>query len=736
MVVARALRATGCSSCRLFLLRSFTSLAAPATLAPHISARLRRPPGPATRFRYSSHLARSNQEVEEGRGNDTEASRIEDEEIERRIEEELGEEWDEASETHDDSEVSAIPWYLQVKSPQREVQPLSERQKIPELPVAPPPILEPLLQQVSIDLGMDDLSLLDLRKLDPPPALGANLLMIIGTARSERHLHVSADRLCRWLRSTYRLRPDADGLLGRNELKLKLKRKAKRAKLMGSAADETGDDGVRTGWVCVDIGVVEPSEEAAEAPQREDFVGFGRRVDGVRIVVQLLTEEKREEIDLEKLWGGILKRGGQPPVETVEETQEPQIPSSESRHYGTSSIEGPSSVPGQRRLMHTSSRRLSQTQQTSTKLSSSLPSESSSGTPFENFDLNAIQESVLSDLNSGSFEKAKNDLIGYSHFVPALKDGGWRNVLLTLLRVHIQSVPTAQALAELSLAQEESNRSPFMGCFRDALSFYPTQFGAESEIWLHGFARDIAHPDYTLHELRSFLKKLQGYCVPISRDSYMVLIRSVLLPRKSLEVKPASSHDVADTVLEILRVMQDQGLQILDEDMLVELQELTEPPSSHQHRKQHDDASTYGLDAQMPTPIQRRLHLLMMKLPLPLFSDESRIRLLNIHARNDFWVEFWDVFRMAPRACASQSAAVYAYMFACVANTGSQKGCMTVLRNWVSDMNREEPPVRLEGDVAEAVKACLRVADPNIEMDAAEGSELKGEWVDLWRRCQ
>lgn len=211
--------------------------------------------------------------------------------------------------TKPNTEVSSIPWYLQIDTPTRAPQPLSERQQIPKLPDTPPPILEPLLKQISIDLGIDSLTLLDLRKLDPPAALGANLMMLLGTARSERHLHVSADRLCRWLRSNYKLRPDADGLLGRNELKLKLKRKAKRAKLLGSAADEDGDDGVRTGWVCVDLGTVEADPTAVEAPQRKDFVGFGRRVDGVRIVVQLLTEEKREEIELEKLWEGILRRG-------------------------------------------------------------------------------------------------------------------------------------------------------------------------------------------------------------------------------------------------------------------------------------------------------------------------------------------------------------------------------------------------------------------------------------------
>ena len=165
---------------------------------------------------------------------------------------------------------------------------------------------------------MDDLSLLDLRSLDPPPALGGNLLMILGTARSEKHLHVSADKLCRWLRTEYKLRPYPDGLLGRNELKLKLRRKAKRSRLLSavgakatSPAEGDVDDGIRTGWVCVNVGRIEGGElpDAVEKVQRaEGVVGFGARVVGCSVVVQMLTEEKRVELDLEKLWGDMLGR--------------------------------------------------------------------------------------------------------------------------------------------------------------------------------------------------------------------------------------------------------------------------------------------------------------------------------------------------------------------------------------------------------------------------------------------
>lgn len=218
-----------------------------------------------------------------------------------------------------------------------------------------------MFEYLSVDSGLDNLTLLDLRSLDPPPALGANLLMVIGTARSVKHLNVSADRFCRWLRSNYKLRPYADGLLGRNELKLKLRRKARRAKLAASVGNtmyEKGggaDDGITTGWICVNVGQVEDGivknaveqdeavaelgtiDEEAEAvvgdalnqefedeavaesitnqdeeeylnPERSsedpdvDYVGFGSRSNAPRIVVQMFTEEKRAELDLEGLW--------------------------------------------------------------------------------------------------------------------------------------------------------------------------------------------------------------------------------------------------------------------------------------------------------------------------------------------------------------------------------------------------------------------------------------------------
>ena len=77
----------------------------------------------------------------------------------------------------------------------------------------------------------------------------------------------------------------------------------------GSTEAGNPDDGIRTGWVCVNVGVIAETESVSEeAMAAVGFVGFGGQSEGVKLVVQMLTEEKREELDLESLWRGFLRR--------------------------------------------------------------------------------------------------------------------------------------------------------------------------------------------------------------------------------------------------------------------------------------------------------------------------------------------------------------------------------------------------------------------------------------------
>lgn len=80
---------------------------------------------------------------------------------------------------------------------------------------------------------------------------------------------------------------------------------------VGASDPGNRDDGIRTGWVCVNIGMIEDNPKAIEEntyQQGDDYVGFGGESSGVKMVVQMLTEEKREELDLETFWQQALGR--------------------------------------------------------------------------------------------------------------------------------------------------------------------------------------------------------------------------------------------------------------------------------------------------------------------------------------------------------------------------------------------------------------------------------------------
>ncbi|CAK7211553.1 ATPase synthesis protein 25 mitochondrial [Sporothrix curviconia] len=214
------------------------------------------------------------------------------------------------------SSSSGIPWYMKVDVPKHATLILQDT-PLPEIPPDVPALVKPLLTYVAEDLGLDDLKLLDLRALDPPAALGPDLIMLFGSARSERHLHVSADRLVRWLRK-YGINATADGLLGRNELKIKLRRKARKAKLLGNMASLENaaaggapvDDGISTQWVCLHAGTLGRSRAEGPSTDAEGrTTGFGSlRSTGSTVVVQMFTEAKRKQLDLESLWGKTLAR--------------------------------------------------------------------------------------------------------------------------------------------------------------------------------------------------------------------------------------------------------------------------------------------------------------------------------------------------------------------------------------------------------------------------------------------
>ena len=625
----------------------------------------------------------------------------------------------EVSDRNGPDESTSIPWYLQVQTPKRDTSPLVKHQQLPKLPPEPPPLLKPMLEHISTDIGLDDLTLFDLRDIDPPPALGANLIMVLGTARSEKHLHVSADRFCRWLKTTHHLSPYADGLIGRGELKLKLKRKARRARLLsnvGSSERSSVDDGIRTGWICVTVGnVPDGRNDMVHKDLHDDYVGFGGEVDGAKVVIQMLTQEKREELDLEDLWGKMVRR---------QERKEARI--SPKKDVQSSTHEVGSQTHLEKRVMsgsylhlssmaRTSLGPYSQTRSSHTSAAASTMTKvqhHQSKAPVEFFRARLLNKG--DDMRKPPLEYFEDqDLSIEQNFTNILKkkvsfsSKAERFAALQDLIDHLKEMPHAEAREFLN---EKS--SPFWKSFDDIYPLFPSI--EDCELYLHvlSYAQEIGI-DSAKNSVIQLQDDMERSFLDIPESIYLTTIKAILQ-------QPVSPSNLLKAAT-ILEHMSARGHSIAKEEIRTLVQFATLQVSAPSN------------DLKLRGDAFQRLKRLMNRLlgPAPV---EAEINLMNACAAADNWEAFWDVWRGFARAIRPRPRELYITMFRCTAQREHQAEAMKCLRECVPEMALEEPPVTMDADIAKAVKSCLFVAEPEIGKIAANNDAF-GEWASLWRRC-
>jgi len=644
----------------------------------------------------------------------------------------------------------ATPWYLETQDAEPTTHPFAERQRLPDLPLNPPPILQQLLKHISVDLGLDYLNLIDLRLMDPPPALGANLIMLFGTARSEKHLNVSADRLCRWLRTNYKLSPHADGLLGRNELKLKLRRKARRARMLGAAGSTeapSADDGISTGWVCVDVGSVENDPDApSEEPwgEREGFIGFGRRTDQARIVVQMMTEEKRGDVDLEGLWQGMLEREGR--------KKEGEKRAKEKREHASTDrldddiLEPNSGIVHQR---HTHA----------------FPPTSS--TPYPAQQVRRYHTSPrlhrADDVRSILAEEEQlNEDELEPHILPdglAPQAGPLSNSTAALtLRTHvdyIKKLKPSVALSMLGKGDQDFDSTAFLSTFHSAMPSFPDLEHHLSSIDLHCHALRLSAPGYTRSHLLHLFRKIQMSSYAIPEETFYLGLEALLLSPHSLDATSVRKDPAFDglnavrrtlsSAFELLEQMEANGYEPRTERaFLLVLDGIANPAFSdppytpeaermylasyaldkllHQYRRSLNYQPIYTSLTSSPaslTSTQRAL-------PAPALTS-IHLSLLRISLSHALPPSIWASWRSLPRLLLPRPAEMYAVLFNGIADIESQAVALQTLETCVPEMVRESPRVEMRGEVARGVVRLLRVAGVDV------GSGVWRTWFERAR---
>ncbi|KAI0171834.1 hypothetical protein GGR52DRAFT_443821 [Hypoxylon sp. FL1284] len=676
MVVRRALTTAGCSHCRLAVLKLFTS---PATAGPTIRA---------GSFQYQPQPVR----VAPIRAFSSEPTR--NESSDNKVPEEEDSKKNAAPEEQgqhatEDTSLANIPWYLQVEPP-RHVAPI-EPPPLPEVPAGSPGIIGSLLEYASEDLGLDELSLLDLRELNPPAALGPNLFMLFGTARSQRHLNVSAGRLVRWLRAKHRVHANADGLLGPNERKLKLRRQAKRAKLLGGVGD-TDDDGIKTGWVCVNLGIIDRGkEESAVIAEDGRVAGFGVAQEGSTVVVQLMTEFRRAEMGLETLWKQAL---GQP----TDEPAKSETEDLDDLH------------PLERAIMSNSPRPPATSK-------NSRFNDTSRRTPFEQTRFYSTQ---LDAAGSDTYvDAASREFLGR-----ALKfDVNLKKSLLKLLQDRLDTPSPFSMQQDPDPSNQYQDAVPFLRLCRLACQGLPPHqtWGLRLETLAKLSGTD--NPDLTepFDNVQHLLEEMNLYGIEVTRQQCLQLLSCIYSSNiGALRGQP-------ELGLQLLKTMQQRGQEIFSNDIIVTIIEAM--------ARQSD-----GPLSEAQLEVVRQLEDLLLQAELPCMEEPLIMRLMEAHYRLRLnWEGFWNAWRIPPRYLRPRSAAMYVHAYRLAAATRSPKVCAMVLRRCFQEMLAEDPPVLPDGDVRAAAMECIRVADPRAEQIAqslsADGtgsdSRAKNEFVKL-----
>ncbi|KAL2819229.1 Pex12 amino terminal region-domain-containing protein [Aspergillus granulosus] len=579
-----------------------------------------------------------------------------------------------------------IPWYLQEETSVPEQAEASSSDHLPELPENPPKLLPVLLEYVYKDLGLDGLKLYDLRGFETPPALGANVIMIMGTVRSVKHLNVSADRLCRWLRSNYKLSPYADGLLGRNELKIKLRRKNRRARLAsrtGGVIDDK-DDGITTGWICVNAGVVEKA--AAQEVSSDAFEGFGHLGGGTRLVVQLFTEEKRAELDLESLWEGRIRRAQQEkiqhsdaPADAPEEVRFPSSispPSSDSelaavpRSFVTPPLE-------QRRHFHTRRRH--------------------------------IEHGVSAMRHFRSWS------------TPVPKKEGQSDITWAMLRDYLENLPDEQLEAAMNRELDENGHNDLLSLVEQSLSGLgdEAKFMARMELEAIGLNRE--HPQYTKENLLELFEGYLVWALPIDDHIVAFVLQTLLAPRGRKDPNESSwwlPDSDREVTLKFLEHLSLSGRNLMNMEMWYMLYQSASLPSTP--------------EGDSNTPAERSAHVLRMIEGLEIPFDPVHARLLMAQIfRNGDHESFWKWWRKLPLNNSPRTGNDYAQLFALHADVATGAQIRECLDTWIPLMRSEEPQIDIEGPLATDIMECLKKLQPDIKKQADSGSTTA--FADLWR---
>lgn len=632
---------------------------------------------------------------------------------------------EEAVEGTEATDAQSIPWYLKDSYATKSTL-IPERAPLPLLPENPPELLREILEHLDAELGVTNMSIMDLRPLNPAPAIGKDIIMIFGNTRSERHLHSTADRICRWLRSTYGIRPYADGLIGRNAQKLINRRRIRRGNVSASQTGERNEY-VATEWVCVNTG----------------YKG---------IILQLFTPRRREELNLEALWERKLdtnrknmekmKKGmslqelyendEEAPDELMEEMEGEEIEQSYISTEPSISrppfpIGGVSSFPSQQtRALHTP-RRLNSPETTTHK--SVISTYGKLPSTFQEF---MRQLPLISgDIQNGAYSSIEQSL--NTHYPGRKFPLSMRQAGILFAHVHhLQNIPSEVAAEALGKTAFDTTSTPFLRAFFQEVPAIPghLHYHAWLSLLIQGhIIKPSAYPESCFREFLIQIKAT-GASVPLP---FYTTILETLATTPELRKIPESSSTYAVTrettrrMDEIVKILTDMSRSSTYDINTPEIytiitRGLMSKDTEGIHRLAMEVCETPGAAKRSRRVFQnirkeylpdRRIFLierLMGQYKIKQDKPEWYINFLTATAVAGYWPAFWNRWNDVHYQGASRGRELYKLVLGLVSMSENQNEAVNTLRNLQYSMGRELPRVALDVELARGFLAVMDVA--------------------------
>jgi hypothetical protein len=464
---------------------------------------------------------------------------------------------------------------------------------------------------------------------------------------------------------------------------------------------------------------VEGGELPGVERRMEKVVGFGPSEGGCSVVVQLMTEEKRGEVDLETLWNENLvkasrmkeregavggEEGGEVEMESKDGYREADT-NSEQRKFSSSAgfhqfPSGQDQFAGQQaRAYHSSARRWQATTRSQPKHPERHPLQPNGPLHGVTTTISTADKlaTIVAELQAMPPHQARRAL--------------GQNTLGASANLNLDT-STATPQPDSVLTAD----TPFLRTFYTLMPSYPTAEHWHHHIALLAYARRLGIHEIHSTTLTSQLTNMQiAGLVPLER-TFTLAIEAALAPMGRMPgyngVENIPTAAKLHNILAVLEDMEACGYHAVQPRVLASLyQACAGPPDP----KTAVDFS--GIVTQLSLARLRRL------------------------ARERDWVAFWQAWGSYPQRFLSRSAGMYAVLFAALGQGQmvDVREAADVMRTALEEMENESPPVRVEAsaELARAVASALEFVEPRLRgaRRDVEGEGLAREWVGWYERC-